>query len=198
MTTYHRVRWDERVLYEEYNSGEKKYIHYPPLLVQHGVKTEFMGYVEEAYSDEGRTWPPIDKEKSEKVDNSFVTVWFGGMAMQGYPDMWRPILDICEIEVDCHTILESALRQQLKRSEERHPNWVHLQTKIYRVIFKRETALRLLQYIEDNREELDTWAKDYRKEFNQNVDRLNQCPHVLVAHKQEAPTALMPGIPGDN
>ena len=193
MTTYHHMVWDyEGFTQEEWNG---RYVDYPTLVIQHGLKAEVMAYIEGRY---GKPFGPCDSKKIREED---CVLSAGGMSWMGWSRdrKWKPFADIAHVEVASHEFLESRLRWSINHADEvGHPHWVMISVFTRRVVFKRATAERLLQHIEDNRTELDAWAAEYNEAFNAGIDKVNESPHVIIPMRGKGPTVLTQGPSGEH
>ncbi len=182
MTTYHISIWD----WNEVSYSDPRYIHYPVLVIERGLKAKVTAYIAAAYDNKPLGFPPVDLKRSKWIDHNSCDITMGGMVWTGWTveQRWRTFDNLMSIEVGCHSWLEETLLHAMIHSDKKnHSDWVMINSMTWRVVFKRTTAEKILAYIALHREELRAWDGAYNDAFNKNIDEMNDSGRVLISHR---------------
>ena len=196
MTSYFLHIWNMDVTV----SHPQRYITYPALVTERGLKAKVTAYVNKAYREDRLVLPPIDKARSRWLGPTDCALTSGGLIMargkwESPNARWKTLADLCAVEVGQHEWLERALKRGIEHADKRgHPGWCWLQTLAWRVAFRRATAVSILATIEGQREKLQAWDDAYDADFNRWADELNASPHVMIGQRG-APTPPFVGPP---
>ena len=178
MTTYHRILWD----YREVDIEDETVAHYPVIVVQHGIKKIVLDYIKTRFAELDMRLPPVDKERSDVIDETDCGVSYGGPIYQAPIEMrWRTIKDLISIEVGSPAILKPSLQKAIKRADDQgHPDWVWVHAWLWRFFWKRTTAEKILRALEEQADELNAWEEEYDKLAKAAFDKINEHPGVLL------------------